>query len=116
GSWGSFKFVAVAVRTMYDGLAPTFFKTFYIGKDIFYSGCKNQLFRRKSFTRLNSNFKTIFSFLAFRSIAFKEFHGIVLQYLFFGFCGNRSGNSYVLCDEIVRMWRIAIARFSAVND
>src|SRR5690606_28944487 len=89
GGVASFKFIAVAVRTMDDGLAPTFFKTFYIGKDIFYSGCKNQLFRRKSFARLYSNFKTIFRFLAFRSIAFKEFHGIVLQSLFLGFCGNR---------------------------
>src|SRR5690606_33391415 len=116
GSWGSFKFVAVAVRTMNDGLAPTFFKTFYIGKNIFHSSCKNQLFRRELFSGLYSDFKTIFSFLAFRSIAFKEFHGIVLQYLFSGFRRNLSGNSSVLRDEIVRMRRITIARFSAVND
>src|SRR5690606_18260419 len=101
---------------MNDGLAPTVFKTFYIEKNIFYSCGKNQLFRRKLFSGLYSDFKTIFSFLAFRSIAFREFHGIVLQYLFFGFCRNLSGNSPVLCNEIVRMRRIAIARFSTVND
>src|SRR5690606_38448730 len=116
GSWGSFKFVAVAVRTMDDGLAPTFFKTFYIRKNIFYSSCKNQFFRRELFSGWYSDFKTVFRFLAFSGIAFKEFHGIVLQYLFFGFCGNHSGNSSVLCNEIVRMWRITIARFSAVMD
>src|SRR5690606_36723930 len=116
GGFASFNFIAVAVRTMDDGLAPTFFKTFYIGKNIFHSGCKNQLFRRELFSGLYTDFKTIFSFLTFRSIGFKEFHGIVMQYLFFGFRSNLSRNSSVLCDEIVRMRGITIARFSAVND
>src|SRR5690554_3985160 len=110
------EFIAVAVGAMDDGNAPAFAETRYIGHGIFNARCENEPFAFERSARLRGYCKTTGCFLAGYGEVIQQFHGFIGHYLFPRFCRDNSRFLPILRDEVMRMWRLRITGFAAVND
>src|SRR5690554_3514156 len=101
---------------MDDGNAPTFPETGYIGQGVFYPRCKNEPFAFECPAFLRGYCKTACCFTSADGEVIQKFYGFIFHYLCPGFCRDNSRFLPVLRDEIMRMRRLGIAGFAAVND